>query len=56
MALASAFGVRATIEYLDRSEGTVTNQFQFPMDYAGPDIGVHILYRPGHYDILYKAQ
>jgi ubiquitin thioesterase protein OTUB1 len=56
MALASAFGLRVTIEYLDRSEGDRTNQFTFPIDYDGPDAGIYILYRPGHYDVLYKAE
>ncbi|PSS03193.1 peptidase C65 Otubain-domain-containing protein [Coniella lustricola] len=42
------------IAYLDRSAGTEVNTHRFPEtnDSLGPF--VHLLYRPGHYDILYK--
>ena len=37
------------IEYLDNSSGEKTNQLTFPDQYAP---FLHLLYRPGHYDIL----
>ena len=37
------------IEYLDNSSGEQTNQLTFPDQYAP---FLHLLYRPGHYDIL----
>ncbi|KAF3768548.1 cysteine proteinase, partial [Cryphonectria parasitica EP155] len=42
------------IAYLDRSAGTEVNTHRFPE--SGDDGGpfIHLLYRPGHYDILYK--
>ena len=51
---------RVEIVYLDRSEGSHTNTHIFqpedsnsvPVDPGSPVI--HLLYRPSHYDILYK--
>ncbi|CAD6446064.1 cac4dda0-e91c-4847-ae3e-af6143c3ccf1 [Sclerotinia trifoliorum] len=53
-------GFAVEIVYLDRSEGTQVNSHMFqaedsngqPTNPAGPII--YLLYRPGHYDILYK--
>ncbi|CAN8100177.1 unnamed protein product [Discula destructiva] len=48
-------GFTLEIAYLDRSAGTEVNTHRFPESTAnigGPFI--HLLYRPGHYDILYK--
>jgi ubiquitin thioesterase protein OTUB1 len=55
MALAEAFGVRIRILYLDRSDSDLCNEITFPVDYNGPDFGVYLLYRPGHYDVLYPV-
>lgn len=48
-------GFTLEIAYLDRSAGTEVNTHRFPE--SSPNIGgpfMHLLYRPGHYDILYK--
>lgn len=53
-------GIAVEIVYLDRSEGTHVNSHLIqaeddngiPINPNGPL--VHLLYRPGHYDILYK--
>ncbi|KAI1169663.1 peptidase C65 Otubain-domain-containing protein [Nemania sp. FL0916] len=47
------------IAYLDRSEGTEVNVHRFPEEANGQDpstLGriIYLLYRPGHYDILYR--
>ncbi|XP_074064755.1 ubiquitin thioesterase OTUB1-like [Macrotis lagotis] len=51
MALSQALSVSIQVEYMDRSEGGITNTHVFP---EGSEAKVHLLYRPGHYDILYK--
>ena len=61
-ALVKPVGIAVEIVYLDRSEGTEVNTHIFqqtdqngvPLNLAGPMI--HILYRPSHYDILYKER
>lgn len=58
--LLKPIGIRAEIVYLDRSEGSQANSHIFqsedangvPTNPDGPMI--HLLYRPSHYDILYK--
>ncbi|KAF2966582.1 hypothetical protein GQX73_g6959 [Xylaria multiplex] len=47
------------IAYLDRSEGTEVNVHRFPEEANGQDLStlgpvINLLYRPGHYDILYR--
>lgn len=42
------------IGYLDRSEGTQINVHRFGGDAATGVPTIHLLYRPGHYDLLYK--
>lgn len=47
------------IAYLDRSPGTEVNTYRFPEDANGKDIAslgpmIYLLYRPDHYDILYR--
>ncbi|KAI1112087.1 peptidase C65 Otubain-domain-containing protein [Nemania sp. NC0429] len=47
------------IAYLDRSEGTEVNVHRFPAEATGQDFStlgpvIYLLYRPGHYDILYR--
>lgn len=49
-ALTLALGINVRIQYMDRGEGGKVNRHDFPED-SVPDI--HLLYRPGHYDILY---
>lgn len=42
------------IAYLDRSAGTEVNTHRFPETNNSIGPFMHLLYRPGHYDILYK--
>uniref|UniRef100_A0A8C6YXN7 OTU deubiquitinase, ubiquitin aldehyde binding 1 n=1 Tax=Nothoprocta perdicaria TaxID=30464 RepID=A0A8C6YXN7_NOTPE len=51
IALARALHVPVLVEYMDRGEGGATHPHVFP---EGARPRVHLLYRPGHYDILYK--
>uniref|UniRef100_A0A2K5KBX7 ubiquitinyl hydrolase 1 n=1 Tax=Colobus angolensis palliatus TaxID=336983 RepID=A0A2K5KBX7_COLAP len=51
IALAQALSVSIQVEYMDRGEGGTTNPHIFP---EGSEPKVYLLYRPGHYDILYK--
>jgi ubiquitin thioesterase protein OTUB1 len=53
MAVAEVFNVRIRIQYLDRSDKDYCAEIVYPVDYAGPDFTVNLLYRPGHYDLLY---
>lgn len=61
-ALLKPVGFAVEIVYLDRSEGSQANSHVFqsedangvPTNPSGPMI--HLLYRPSHYDILYKDQ
>lgn len=69
LALAEAMGVRVCIEYLDGRELTTVNskvgdtasthgKEKLTMHEFGPDknsLEVALLYRPGHYDILYSS-
>jgi ubiquitin thioesterase protein OTUB1 len=50
IALTSALGVPVRVEYMDRGEGDQCNHHHFPEDSTPV---VTLLYRPGHYDILY---
>lgn len=48
------------IAYLDRSAGSQVNQYRFPEEANGKDAStlgpiIYLLYRPDHYDILYRA-
>ncbi|KAK3104240.1 hypothetical protein LTR53_018629, partial [Teratosphaeriaceae sp. CCFEE 6253] len=57
--LLSPAGIALEILYLDRTEGGEVNMHRFdPVSYhGGITIGtIRLLYRPGHYDILYKAE
>ena len=51
-ALTAALGVPVRVEYMDRGEGGVVNHHDFAEEGSQPVI--HILYRPSHYDILYR--
>ena len=50
-ALTTALGVGVRVQYMDRAEGGQVNQHDFP---GGVPARIHILYRPGHYDVLYQ--
>jgi ubiquitin thioesterase protein OTUB1 len=54
MALTEALGVKVVIEYLDASGTETCSQLTFPVEYSGPAFEVRLLYRPGHYDVLYS--
>ena len=49
-ALTAAAGLAVRVVYLDRGEGAAPTSHDFP-EGAAPSL--HLLYRPGHYDILY---
>ncbi|XP_026072217.1 ubiquitin thioesterase OTUB1 isoform X2 [Carassius auratus] len=51
IALAQALNVPILVEYMDRGEGGTVNHHIFP---EGSEPRIFLLYRPGHYDILYK--
>ncbi|XP_056588081.1 ubiquitin thioesterase OTUB1a [Triplophysa dalaica] len=51
IALAQVLNVCIQVEYMDRGEGGTVNHHIFPED---GDPKIFLLYRPGHYDILYK--
>ncbi|XP_075151587.1 ubiquitin thioesterase otubain-like isoform X1 [Haematobia irritans] len=50
IALCSAIGVGVRVEYMDRGEGGTVKAHDFP---EGQTPKVYLIYRPGHYDILY---
>ena len=52
-ALTAALGVSVRVQYMDRGEGGVVNHHDFGGGGGGGGARLHILYRPGHYDILY---
>ncbi|XP_013772029.1 ubiquitin thioesterase OTUB1-like [Limulus polyphemus] len=51
IALTLTLGVGVKIQYMDRGESDKVNAHNFPEDKAPR---IHLLYRPGHYDILYE--
>ncbi|KAJ4286110.1 hypothetical protein N0V90_013459 [Kalmusia sp. IMI 367209] len=57
-ALIKPAGIGFEVLYLDRSAGDEVNATQFsqPMNFNGLLPMIRLLYRPGHYDILYKAE
>lgn len=50
IALCTALKVGVRVEYLDRGEGSQVKAHDFP---EGTEPTVYLIYRPGHYDILY---
>ena len=48
--LTAAAGISVRVVYLDRGTGDAPMPHDFP---EGSEPKIHILYRPGHYDILY---
>jgi len=55
ISLTRSLGVTTQVEYMDRGgdEDKVTSHL-FPDDGSTPLL--HLLYRPGHYDILYPSE
>lgn len=53
IALSSYFAVPVCVAYLDRSEGDTAVEHRFQTDQAAGQPTVYLLYRPGHYDIIY---
>lgn len=53
IALSSALDVGIRVRYMDRGQSTEAIAHDFP---EGSQIHVHLLYRPGHYDILYPVE
>ncbi|KAJ8366742.1 hypothetical protein AAFF_G00342740 [Aldrovandia affinis] len=51
IALAQVLNTSILVEYMDRGEGGAVNHHVFP---EGGEPRLFLLYRPGHYDILYK--
>ncbi|XP_066281449.1 ubiquitin thioesterase OTUB1-like isoform X1 [Branchiostoma lanceolatum] len=51
IALTSCLNVGVRVEYMDRAGSEEVNHHDFP---EGTEPKVFLLYRPGHYDILYK--
>ena len=51
IALTQAIDVSVRIVYMDRTNQEVNHEHTFPEDCTEPF--VHLLYRPGHYDIIY---
>ena len=54
IALTLALDVSISVEYMDRGAGDQCVQHVFPEGTSSPKI--FLLYRPGHYDILYRAE
>lgn len=52
-AITQATDIPVSISYLNRTDGSIVTHHTFP-DGAEPKI--YLLYRPGHYDILYKRE
>ncbi|XP_069772289.1 ubiquitin thioesterase OTUB2-like isoform X1 [Narcine bancroftii] len=50
-ALTQALGISIQVEYMDKTDSEI-NHHIFP---EGSKPLIHLLYKPGHYDILYKA-
>lgn len=50
IAMSTALGTGVRVRYMDRGAGTEVTAHDFP---EGSTPAVHLLYRPGHYDILY---
>ena len=52
IAITKQTGIKVKIQYLDRGSDTEATAHDFPEETADT-ADVHLLYRPGHYDILY---
>jgi ubiquitin thioesterase protein OTUB1 len=54
--LVTPAGIAAEVHYLDRSAGEEINLIPYWQRTDPPEATFRLLYRPGHYDILYKAE
>ena len=52
IAITKATNVPIRVVYMDRSDQEFTTEHNFPEDSTSSKL--NILYRPGHYDILYN--
>lgn len=52
--LPTIFNVKIRIEYLDQSKDKKLHHYDFPEGDDGKDQIFSLLYRPSHYDPLYK--
>jgi len=50
IALSTELNVGVRVRYMDRGDSSQVIAHDFP---EGCDVAIHLLYRPGHYDILY---
>ncbi|MCJ1459299.1 hypothetical protein MMC28_009676 [Mycoblastus sanguinarius] len=59
-AIVNKAGIAIDVLYLDRSEGEEVTPHQWPVFDADNNVldapTIRLLYRPGHYDLLYKAE
>jgi len=57
IALTDALGVSIRVEYVDRTGSPDVNHHDFPEDFQvdGQKPQITLLYKPGHYDVLYRA-
>ena len=53
IALTNASGICVRIVYMDRGGTATVNHHDFPEDGSQPKM--HLLYSPGHYNILYPV-
>ena len=56
IAITKETGIRVRIQYLDRGGDTEATSHDFPDEGGSTNPDVHLLYRPGHYDILYPKK
>ena len=55
MALFNYFNIPMRIVYLDNSPGAVTHDLTLPEGHLDDKMWLLLLYRPGHYDLIYDA-
>lgn len=53
VSLTAALSVPVCVLYMDRGDSETAAAHLFPEDATQPVL--YLLYRPGHYDVLYKA-
>ena len=54
VALSTYFEVNLKVVYVDQSPGNTPKVHNFDFAKSHPSISMTLLYRPGHYDILYQ--
>lgn len=55
MALCSALGVAVRVTYIDATPGDGAHTVHIPDGAPPGTVTLDLLYRPGHYDVLYSA-